>query len=437
MPPPLPARFRLEVRLGRDDDIEEWLATDVDLDRPVLIRVLGPETSERRRDRFLHDVRQASKVAHTHVAAVYMADATKDGAFAVTEWAGGVTLADRLEAEETPPTVEFLSNAAGLAEGLAALHEAKVVHGTIDPSAILYARAHPAKLGAFGRRAHTWSAEADVQALGAALETALTGRPAGVLPPSQMIDGLPTDVDRALRLAQDGKIDAHQLADRMRSIPYTAPPEPTRSWSWRWLVPVALLAALAAGIAGLGAFLDAGPGSPILFPATPSPTSTPAVPTTTTVPTVPTTRLPGDPVPIQISDIIAYDPLGDGAEHDDDVANLIDADNDTTWRTERYFDPLPLLKGGVGIAFEVMGTPTQVELVDMSVGTVFEIAWAQRLPGRPGDWETVASGNALGGTAMIQLPARQDGVWLIWFTDLPPQDEGFFAAISEVRFRSQ
>jgi hypothetical protein len=42
MPPPVSDRYRLEMRLGKDDDIEEWLATDTSLERPVLIRSLGP-----------------------------------------------------------------------------------------------------------------------------------------------------------------------------------------------------------------------------------------------------------------------------------------------------------------------------------------------------------------------------------------------------------
>ena len=62
MPPPLPDRFSLEVRLGRDHDVEEWLATDTALDRPVLIRVLGPETSSDRRQAFVNDTRSAANV---------------------------------------------------------------------------------------------------------------------------------------------------------------------------------------------------------------------------------------------------------------------------------------------------------------------------------------------------------------------------------------
>ena len=60
MPPPLPERYQLEVRLGRDGDIEEWLATDVHLDRPVMVRLLGPEVDADRRSGFLAAVGQAA-----------------------------------------------------------------------------------------------------------------------------------------------------------------------------------------------------------------------------------------------------------------------------------------------------------------------------------------------------------------------------------------
>ena len=49
MPPRLPDRYSLEVRIGRDGDVEEWLATDTELDRPCLVRVLGPESTKNRR----------------------------------------------------------------------------------------------------------------------------------------------------------------------------------------------------------------------------------------------------------------------------------------------------------------------------------------------------------------------------------------------------
>jgi hypothetical protein len=445
VPPPLPPRYRLEIRLGRDEDIEEWLATDISLDRPVLIRVLGPETSPKRQERFLADHRAAARVAHTHVASVYTAGPVEGGAYAVTEWSGGVTLEDRMRADERPDIAEFLSNAAGLADGLAALHDDHVVHGSIDPSSISYARAHPAKLASFGRRATTWTPLADVQSLGATLETVLTGQPAGVLPPSQMIDGVPAELDRVLRAAQGGQLSAHQLADHLRSVPYSAPPEPARTWSWKWLAPVAVLAVLAIGIALLGNLLDAGPDSPVLFPASPAPSTTQAVSdsTTTTQPTTTSTEAPpadnssdptAPPEGVEVVAAFAYDPLGDGSERDADVVNLTDGDPDTTWRTERYFDPLPLLKSGVGVAFEVRGSAGEIEIDGMSEGTLFAIRWAETLPTQLDGWQQVASGTAISPVQQIQLPSRSGGFWLIWLTNLPPQDEGYFSTMRDVRF---
>ena len=282
MPPPLPPRYQLEIRLGRDEDVEEWFATDLELNRPVLIRVIGPEASRRRRESFLAAVQQASRVSHNHVAAVFAADRVEGSAYAVTEWTGGITLANRIDADSAPPIAEFLSNTAGLADGLAALHEESVTHGAIDPGAILYSGAHPAKLAAFGRPRRTASPEDDVRALGSALETALTGRPAGILAPSQVIDALPPSVDDGLRLAQKAHINARQLADLVRSIPYSPPLRRASRWSWRWLIPAAVLASAAIGLVWLGSLLDASPTSPVLAPAIPGPTVTRPISTSTT-----------------------------------------------------------------------------------------------------------------------------------------------------------
>ena len=65
MPPPLPDRYRLEVRVGRDDDIEEWLATDTQLDRPVLVRILGPDGDELPPDE-REVVRRSHMMGETH-----------------------------------------------------------------------------------------------------------------------------------------------------------------------------------------------------------------------------------------------------------------------------------------------------------------------------------------------------------------------------------
>ena len=436
MPPPLPPRYRLDIRLGRDEDVEEWFATDLELNRPVLIRVIGPEATGRRRESFLAAVRQASRVSHNHVAAVYAASQAEGSAYAVTEWTGGMTLAHRIDAGQTPPIAEFLSNTAGLADGLATLHDEDVTHGAIDAGAILYSSAHPAKLAGFGRRRRSESPDDDVRALGSALETALTGRPAGLLAPSQVIDALPPSVDDALRLSQDGRVSARQLTDLVRSIPYSPPLRPASRWSWRWLIPAALLAAAALGFVGLGILLNPGQTSPVLAPAIPGPTVTRPIQTTTTV--VPTTQPPlvqAPPEPVVVESVIDFDPLGDGQEHSARVGALTDGDPGTLWRTEQYHDPLPLLKDGVGLAFEVSGSPSFLELVGLSEGTTLRIMWASSLLEiRDDRWETIAEERSGDANMRIPLPFRPDGVWLLWLIELPPENGVFVTRLAEVEF---
>lgn len=437
MPPPLPDRYKLEVRLGRDADLEEWLATDTALDRPVLIRILGPESSEERRQAFIRDTRQAAGVNHVHLVSVFSAGRLSDGAYSVMEWAGGVSMADRLMAGETMPADEFLPNAAGLAEALAALHESGGIHGSIDPGAVKFSSAHPAKLGSFGRPHAGGSIAQDVRALAETLETSITGRPPATVGPSQVVDGVSPAVDEALEGARLGRLDGRGLAQAIRATPQgSAPVRPGRSWSWRWLVPAALLAIIAIGIVAIGLVLPPGSDSGVMFPVNPGSTTTTVNLATTVVTTAPPVS-PGSTATIVRA--FSYDPFGDGSEHDASIPNLTDGDPATVWRTERYFDPLPRLKGGVGVAVEVDGSPAEFEAIGVSDGTTYSILWAESLPAEGIDgWERIASGTATGSRIGTQVPQREGGFWLLWLTDLPVHSdpEGYYSNIAEVRFRS-
>ena len=438
MPPPLPARYKLEMRLGQDEDIAEWFATDVELDRPVLIRVVGPEASGRRRTSFLEEVQKASRVSHNHVAAVFEADQGGGSAYAVTEWTGGITLANRLEGGRPPPIAEVLANSAGLADGLAALHKEGFIHGAIDTEAILYSGRRQAKLGGFGRVKRTSTPQEDMKALGLALESALTGRPGGEVGPAEVIYALPAGAEAAFRLSRKSAIGARQFAEVVRSGTYP-PPEQASRRSGRWLLPAAFLALAAIVLIWLGSLLESDPPSPVL-----APTTLPSL--TVTRPPMPSTTLPEEPEPdppaaeiprqpVVIDDISTFDPLGDGREHSARVPNLVDGDITTVWRTERYFDPLPRLKEGVGLVFEVSGSPAYIELVDLSEGTAFRLMWADRiLDIDETGWETVAEEMARSSVIRIPLPARTDGVWLLWLTDLPAMGDGYLASMAEASF---
>ncbi|MCH8970999.1 MAG: hypothetical protein IH918_02810, partial [Acidobacteria bacterium] len=422
----IPDRFKLEMRLGRDGDIEEWLATDTSLDRPVLVRSLGPETTSERRKQFVDQVGDAAKVAHPHLARVFAAAEVDGGAYSVSEWTGGSTVADRVDASHPIELPDFLPNAAGLAGALAALHEIDARHGAVDLSAISYSAAHAAKLGAFGREPRTDSG-GDVRGLAAALESALTGSPPGGPPPSERIDGLSTSIDRILRSGQSGDLTASEFEKALIAAPTPHSPvaEP-RIASRRLIISAIVLVAVAIGLVALGRVV-AGGGEPIL-PA----------PVTTTIPSATATEPPSATAPVGevgIENVATFDPYGGGGENDDTVTNLVDGETATSWQTEHYQDPLPVIKPGVGLTFTMRGTPTQIQLIELSVGTRFEIHWSDTFYPQLDEWARIAGAQAPRGTTFVDLPPREGGFWLVWLTDLPRQADGsFFASISEVRF---
>lgn len=426
MPASIPDRYSLEVRLGRDGDIEEWLATDTSLDRPVLVRVLGPESSNERRQQFVDSVAGAAKTSHPHLVRVFTVNQVDGGAYAVSEWTGGASVADRVSADHPIDLPEFLPNAAGLAGALAALHENGAVHGAVDPSAIAYSGAHPAKLGAFGRAPIT-DMEGDVEALSATLETALTGSPPGGPPPSERVDGVPRTIDTILRSGQSGALTASDLENALQAAPTPRPPQPeSGNIARRLLIAAISLVAIAVGLVAVGFVLSGGSA-----PVAPPPTSGPSTSTTSTS-LVTTTVSPGD---VSVSDPATLDPFGEGGENDELVANIVDGNPGTAWQTESYFDPLPLLKPGVGVSVRVDGTPGQVQVEGLPESTMFEVRWSDQLVEDISEWERVLEATASASSMSFDLPPRGDGFWLLWLTDIPLLDDGSYrAAISELRF---
>ncbi|HEX5696295.1 MAG TPA: hypothetical protein VFZ15_07895 [Acidimicrobiia bacterium] len=429
MPPPVSDRYRLEMRLGRDGDIEEWLATDTSLERPVLIRSLGPESSPERRRDFVSSVSEAAKTAHPHLSRVFAVEAVEGGAYAVCEWNGGAAASDRVAAAQTFDLEEFLPNAAGLAAALAALHASGGTHGHLDLSAISYSVDHPAKLGAFGRERRT-DGDGDVRALAAALETALTGSPPGGPPPSETIDGVPRIIDRVLRSAQSGRLSAEELEKALLAAPTLRPSQPEpRSTSRRLLIAAAALVVVAVGLVALGrVFTGGGPIIPV------SPTSTVATDPTSSTTSSETTIPTGS---VSVVGAASFDPFGEGGENDQAIPSVLDGSASTAWRSERYRDPLTLQKPGVGLRFEVTGTPVRLQLLGLSTGTEFELYWAQDAPAGIEGWERMISASAPPGSLSFTLAPRQDGNWLLWMTDIPQQPDGtYFVELAEVRFTS-
>ena len=428
MPPRLPERYRLNIRLGSDGDVEEWLAQDEALDRPVLIRYLAPESTQDRHAGFLTSIRSAAALTEAHLQRVFAAAETTASAYSVSEWDGGVTIADRLRVGEGLPLDEFLPNASGMCNALARFHEAGGVHGALDTTAVHYSAAHPAKLGAFGRL-QRWSDPAeDTMALAEVLRAAITGTDDGTVFPSEVIDGVPPEVDDALRSGISGDLDASGLATALNAVAYEPVADERTAQPWRALAVMGAIVVAIALIAAIGLAADFDPESPFLYPIAAEPSAP-----STTVPVEVSTE---EEVTSLDASVIVYDPLGDGTESDETAENVLDRNAASAWFTETYSRPLTEFKSGVGLVFNVDGTPAAM-LVTGSAGTNYLVGWERSLPDDPFAWEHIARGTLQESTTRIQLPVRAGGVWRLWLTSLPERPNGTYQSrISDIGFVS-
>ena len=156
------SRYELVREIGRGGMAIVWLARDVELSRPVALKVLRPGLAiePRHVDRFRREALSVARLRHPHVVQVHEVGETQGCHWIAMEFVEGPSLAHVLEA--IPPgrhrTAEDLARAAGipkLADGvvsfeqalarllapvagaLAAAHELGLVHRDVKPSNIL------------------------------------------------------------------------------------------------------------------------------------------------------------------------------------------------------------------------------------------------------------------------------------------------------------
>jgi eukaryotic-like serine/threonine-protein kinase len=142
-------RFKLERVLGRGGMSEVWLARDLELERPVAVKLL---TAGGTAPRFEREARSAASLSHPNIVGVFDYGEFEGRLYLVLEYVPGGTLDERLSAAMPAPLPDEQTAgiAPDLAAGLAHAHAHGIVHRDLKPSNILFDGEARAKIADFG-----------------------------------------------------------------------------------------------------------------------------------------------------------------------------------------------------------------------------------------------------------------------------------------------
>ena len=137
--------------------------------------------------------------------------------------------------------------------------------------------------------------------------------------------------------------------------------------------------------------------------------------------------------PITIAGVGAYDPYGDGTEHDAEAYKATDGNRQTFWYTEDYNSGLEgVKKAGVGLVLDARGAVqlSRITVVTDTPGFTAEIR-ATNIQGTPG--QKVSDSRVVGRTTRfaIDQAAAPKRFYFVWITNLGPGHH--FAHVNEVR----
>jgi eukaryotic-like serine/threonine-protein kinase len=131
-------RYEIKEILGTGGMGEVFLAEDLELRRPVAIKVLHAEVAEdkERVSRFIQEARAASALNHPNILTIHEIGKFEDSRFIVSEYVKGETLRRRLKREnlDLPKSLEITAQ---VAAALEAAHEAGIIHRDIKPENII------------------------------------------------------------------------------------------------------------------------------------------------------------------------------------------------------------------------------------------------------------------------------------------------------------
>jgi predicted Ser/Thr protein kinase len=133
-------RFRIEREIGTGGMGAVYLATHLDLERPVAVKIIRREFAGDAdvSDRFLREARTMAKLRHPNAAMIFDAGTLPDGRhFIVMEFVEGETLSQSLAREKRFSFTQAVNIATQICDVLEEAHRLGIIHRDLKPSNIL------------------------------------------------------------------------------------------------------------------------------------------------------------------------------------------------------------------------------------------------------------------------------------------------------------
>ena len=131
-------RYEIRSHIGAGGMGDVYLARDTELDRTIALKVLPASvaTDEQRMRRFVQEAKAASSLNHQNIITIYEIGNTDSTRFIATEFVDGITLRQKLRRGRLS-FAETLDIGIQIATGLAAAHEAGIIHRDVKPENVM------------------------------------------------------------------------------------------------------------------------------------------------------------------------------------------------------------------------------------------------------------------------------------------------------------
>jgi eukaryotic-like serine/threonine-protein kinase len=467
-------RYELEELVGTGGMSSVYRAHDRLLERDVALKVLHDQFTVDGDyvERFRREARSVAQLSHPNIVTVIDRGEQDGRQFIVFEYVDGENLKTLIEREGPLPEREAIQLALQVARALGFAHEHGLVHRDVKPQNVLLNGDAGAKVTDFGiarsldvhggltqtgtvmgtsdyiapeqARGRPVDAQSDVYSLGAVLYELLTGevpfpgdnfvavamRHINEPAPSvrERRPELSPRLDAAVRraMAKDPRERFSSMDEFCAELAACLGPETAMSAAETMVVPgrrpprrrqraarppreglsVWPLILLLAGLALLAIILAAiftftGPGEELKnFVKKKTGVAAAAA------------------RPVRLTAATAYDPDGDGTEHDSTAGNATDGDPATYWNTEHYNGGLGE-KAGVGLVLDAGGPKKLTQLVVRSDTPGFS-ATIKSSNSSSGGFAPVSKSRTAAFNTTFELNGSSARYYLVWITDLGP-----------------